>query len=61
MRFAIDVVFLDRAWRVLRIERGVQPGRFWVGGGWGAARTLESEAGCVDWSSVRVGETLSFE
>jgi len=58
MRFAIDAVFLDRAWRVLRIEKNIRPGRLWVGGGWGALRTLESEQGCVDWSPVKVGDVL---
>lgn len=60
MRFALDAVFLDRRWRVVRIRRAVPPGRFWVWGGWRAVRTLESEAGCVDWSSVRVGDEVTW-
>jgi len=58
MRFALDVVFLDRHWRVIRVCRAVPPGRLWVWGGWRAVRTLESEAGCVDWSSVRAGDEV---
>ena len=61
MRFAIDAVFLDRAWRVVRVVRNVRPGRLMVTGGWGAARVLESEAGCLDMSEIRVGDTLFFE
>lgn len=60
MRFAIDAVFLDRAWRVVRIHRKVRPGRLMVCGGWHAARVLESEAGCLDMSELRVGDTLSW-
>lgn len=58
MRFAIDAVFLDCAWKVLRIEQNIRPGRLWVGGGWGAVRTLESEQGCIAWPLVRVGDVL---
>lgn len=58
MRFALDLVFFDRAWRVTRVVRNVPPGRWMVGGGWRAARVLESEAGCVDVAGVRIGETL---
>ncbi len=58
MRFALDLVFLDRAWRVTRVVRNVPPGRWMVVGGWRAVRVLESEAGCVDVAGVRIGETL---
>ena len=61
MRFALDLVFLDRAGRVLRVVRGVRPGRLWVGGGWRAARTLELEAGCLDLTVLRVGDTLEWK
>ena len=61
MRFAIDAVFLDRAWRVVRVIRNIRPGRLMVCGGWGAARVLESEAGCLDLGGIRVGDTLVFE
>ncbi len=61
MRFAIDVVFLDRGWRVTRVVRQVRPGRWMVWGGWRAVRVLESEAGCLDVGGVRVGDTLVFD
>ena len=43
MRFALDLVFLDRAGRVLRVARGVPPWR--VVGCRGAAAVLEVPAG----------------
>lgn len=60
MRFAIDAVFLDRAWRVTRVCREVRPGRLMVCGGWRAVRVLESEAGCVDTSGIREGDALAW-
>jgi len=60
MRFALDLVFLDHAGRVLRVIRGVRPGRLWVGGGWRAARTLELEAGCLDVGQLRCGDVLTW-
>jgi hypothetical protein len=61
MRFALDAVFLDRSWRVTRVVRNVRPGRLMVCGGWRAARVLESEAGCLDVSALRVGDQLAWE
>jgi len=60
MRFAIDLVFLDRAWQVTRVVQNVPPGRLMVGGGWRAARVLESEAGCLDVAALRIGEALTW-
>jgi uncharacterized membrane protein (UPF0127 family) len=58
MRFAIDVLFLDSKNRITAIARDVKPGRFWVSGGWHVRRVIESEAGCLDISGLRVGDTL---
>jgi uncharacterized membrane protein (UPF0127 family) len=60
MRFPIDVVFLSREWRIVRIVRAVRPGRLMVSGGWRAVRTLESEAGLLDFSRVRAGDALAY-
>ena len=61
MRFALDLVFVDRAWRVLRVVRGVPPGRWMVSGGWRAARVYESEAGRLDCGGLAVGEALRWQ
>lgn len=60
MRFSLDLVFLDRSWRVVRVVRNVRPGRLMVWGGWRAARVVESEAGCLDVDKMAVGERLEW-
>ena len=45
MRFAIDVAFLDRAGRLVRLVPAVPPGRLLVWGGWRARTTVEAAAG----------------
>jgi len=57
MRFSLDVIFLDRAQRVVRIVRAVRPNRFAFGGR-GASSAIEFEAGAVDLSGVDVGSCL---
>ena len=58
MRFAIDVVFLDNAWKVIAIRRDLRPFRvtrlFWK-----AAAVLELRSGAVDSSRTLVGEELN--
>jgi uncharacterized membrane protein (UPF0127 family) len=61
MRFALDLVFVDRAWRVTRIVRGVPPGRLMVWGGLRAARVLEAEAARVDLACLKQGDTLVWD
>ena len=58
MRFAIDVVFLDRQWRVVRAHRAVPPGRWWVGGGPAAARALEVASGWLPPDALPVGAVV---
>ena len=60
MRFALDLVFLDRNWRVVRIVRTVRPGRLMVWGGWHAARVVESEAGCLALAGVSAGDEMTW-
>ena len=55
MRYAIDVVFLDRERRVTRVCANVAPGRFCVFGGWRAASVLEVRAGWLPLHCLRVG------
>ena len=60
MRFPIDLVFVDRAWQVVRVVRAVRPGRLMVWGGWRASRVVESEAGCLDVNALQTGDALTF-
>jgi uncharacterized membrane protein (UPF0127 family) len=46
MRFSIDVLFIDRHFRVTRVAHDVRPFRF-AWGGWAARTTLELPAGTV--------------
>lgn len=59
MRFAIDVVFLDRKQQVLEIQHEVPPRRalFKIR----ALQVLELAAGAAERHRIRVGDTLAFE
>ncbi len=59
MRFVIDVVYFDAAWRVVHLVPGLRPNRF-SGGGRRACATLEIQSGGVDLSLLAPGETVSF-
>ena len=45
MRFPIDVAFLGRDGRPVKLARAVPPGRLLVWGGWRARTTIEAAAG----------------
>ena len=60
MSFPVDLVFLDREWRVVGIRRDVKPGRPMVCGGLRASRVVESQVGGLDLDSLGCGEKLSF-
>ncbi len=60
MRFAIDIVFLDRHNKVVRISHTLKP--------WraspvviGASKAIELEAGAALRSDTRVGDSIAFE
>ncbi len=57
MRFPIDVLFLDRDWRVVGLRRALSPGRL-AWGGWRAVRTLEAAAGWLDLERLRATRCL---
>jgi uncharacterized membrane protein (UPF0127 family) len=59
MRYPIDVVFLDAERRVVRVVRGVRPGRV-VWPVPGAHSALELPAGVVHSSETRVGDVIEF-
>jgi uncharacterized membrane protein (UPF0127 family) len=59
MRFAIDVVFLHRDGRVLKLSRELRPWRF--AGCRGASDVVELPAGTCDRVGIREGVRLSLE
>jgi len=60
MRFAIDVVFVDRARRVVRTQEDVRPWTFVVGAR-GAAEVLELPVGTIARTGTQVGDDLVYE
>jgi hypothetical protein len=59
MRFAIDIVFVDRSNRVLRINHDLKPWRV-SSMVFGARRAIEIEAGAAARSGTTVGDQLDF-
>lgn len=59
MRFAIDVVFLDRDRKVVRVVEWLRPWR--IAGARRAAAALELPAGAAAAAGVGVGDILVFE
>lgn len=57
MRFPIDVVFLDRNWRVLKKVERLKPWR--LSSCLGARRTVELPAGALAETDVAIGSTLA--
>jgi len=60
MRFAIDVVFLDRAGTVLRAVTALRPFRY-AWGGLRAKTTIELPAGSLDVLDIRPGAQIRIE
>ena len=59
MRFAIDVVFLDKSLRVTKVVHGIKPWRAALGGGGHSA--LELLPGAALAAEVAVGDVIEFE
>jgi hypothetical protein len=60
MRFAIDVVFLDRVGQVVKVVKGLKPYRAALGGR-GAHSALELPAGAAAEHGIAVGDRLVWE
>ncbi len=60
MRFALDLVFLDRGGRIVRILSAVKPWRL-TAPVFGASFVLELAAGAAQRSCARVGDEIRFE
>jgi uncharacterized protein len=59
MSFPIDVLFIDRQWRVVAIHRRVPPARMLFS--LRASRTLEMRAGMAGVLSIATGCRIGFE
>ena len=59
MRFPIDVVFVDRDWRVLSVRHELRPWR--VAGARGAVAALELPAGAAAAVGIAEGDVLALE
>ena len=59
MRFAIDVVFLDHAWKVIAVRRDMRPFRM-TRLFWNAAAVLELQSGTVDSTGTQVDDVIQF-
>lgn len=59
MRFPIDVVFLDRDWRVVGVRHGLRPWR--VAGARRAVAALELRAGAAAEVGIEEGDVLALE
>ena len=60
MRFPIDVVFLDKNSRVVKVKTGLKPWRL-CSCHWKGYMTLELKNSTVRDDSVRIGDTIDFE
>jgi len=59
MRFAIDAIFVDRAWRVVALREALPPG--WVGPPvWRADAVIEAACGTIQQAELEVGNQLQL-
>ena len=58
MRFAIDVLFVDRAGSIVRMRRAVPPWRIALA--WRGFATIELPAGTIDRTGLREGDRLAI-
>jgi uncharacterized membrane protein (UPF0127 family) len=59
MRFAIDVVFINRAGRVVGLRAAMPPGRPYAGA-WGARAVIELPAGTIAASGTQLGDAIEM-
>ena len=59
MRFPIDVVFLDRDWRVVGVRHGLRPWR--MAAARRAVAALELSAGTAAAAGIEAGDVLALE
>ena len=61
MRFALDLIFLDRENRVVRLIRNVSPWRFFVTGGARVASVIELAAGWLPSDALTEGDQFEWQ
>ena len=59
MRFPIDIIFVDRRWRVVAVRAHVPPGRPLVAS-WRAWGAIEMASGAVARAHLRLGDRLEL-
>lgn len=59
MRYALDIVYLDAAFRIVKIVRNVRP--WCISGCFQAKHTLELPVGTIDEWEWHVGDTLMLQ
>ncbi|MBA2302720.1 MAG: DUF192 domain-containing protein [Acidobacteria bacterium] len=58
MRFAIDILFVTRDGRVLKVASAVPPRR--IAGAWGGFAVVEMAAGGAEFSDTRAGDVIEI-
>lgn len=58
MKFAIDVIFLDKHDKVVKIMNNMKAGRFSLA--WGASYVIELPSGVADTTNIRVGDMIAI-
>jgi hypothetical protein len=59
MRFAIDAIFVDRAWRVVALRQRLQPNSIGLPV-WGAWGVIEASAGTIQAAGLEPGDQLQL-
>ena len=57
MRFPLDVIFINQAWRIVMIRQNIGPWRI-IWGGWDAVGAIEMRAGGVSMELERGDELI---
>lgn len=61
MKVAIDVLFVDRAGRVVGLRRAMPPGRLFAGvAPWRGQYVIEMPAGVIDATGTQVGDQIEL-
>jgi uncharacterized membrane protein (UPF0127 family) len=59
MRFALDLIFIDRDGIIIKLAENIRPNRFLLGG-WGAHAAIEMQAGAFNLNRLAVGQQTAL-